>query len=141
MEAEQFAWLYLIQHGHGGQKASGWGGFDFENSVSEKYPRDHKRDGVFGYEKYVTDILRAEIKRIGVDWKKTAEPETDYLMQFEGTDADSTRRNFITGVLILKDGSKQRWSANSIEITGVFKMMAAVSKSAVDFKEVFGDDS
>ncbi len=86
MNATKIMWAYLLNYGHAGTP-SYYGGWENNNSPS--------------YE---------EICRIGIDWKKTREPESDNYSSFQGTFCESSYEEMLTGKLHLKNGKKYVWS-------------------------------
>lgn len=138
MNSKQFAWLYLVQNGKAGIGRAYYGGYDtidenWENMFGSYWSiESHNK----AYKYYAT-----QMKSIGVDWDKTEAPKSDSISTFNGTFADSTKAEILTGVLVLKDGTEQHWEADAIEITNVFDMMAAVSEATEKFNTLFGESN
>lgn len=142
MDAKKFAWLYLVKNGVVGRTPSYYGGYDYDRDLQN----DQRFADCFGghgvnhniYKK-IDSVMNSDIQIHGVDWDATKSPQSDYTSQFEGTFCDPGRKEIIKGVLVLKNGSKQKWIADAIEVTNVFDMMARVHEASADFTTYFGD--
>lgn len=131
MNSKQFAWQYLIENGSAGVTSSYYGGYDLVDK------RMKYLDTGWDYRPIKVHYLK-EIKDLGVDWNKTRAPVSELMSQFRGTFNDSSETEYLVGTLILTNGEKQSWIAESIKITNVFGMMAELGKSKERFKEIFG---
>jgi hypothetical protein len=136
LTAIQYAWLYLVENGAAGREPSYYGGYDFMEGIEERFPNLNKYDF---REDRVKDAFLLDIARIGVDWSRTKEPTMDFFSQFEGTFNDSSQKEYMKGTLVLKDGSKQEWCAEKLEISNIFQMMAMVSEAESKFIRIFGN--
>lgn len=134
MNASKFAWIYIIEHGVTGVTHSYYGGYD--------EPCGTCRGGKYVDESEVQKrVIEAKLKilSIGVDWDQTASPIASDYSSFEGTFNDSSTTETLVGTLILKDGTRQEWTADAIEVTNVFEMMANVHQADAKFKTLFGE--
>ncbi len=134
MDAKQFAWLYLIEHGKAGCSPSFYGGYEFDRNVRDTY----NAYDIAAYDKIRLTYLETA-KRIGVNWTKTKAPKSETHSVFNGTFADAGESEYLDGMLVLNDGSKQHWIAEALEVTNVFEMMATASAAEAKFKEYFGE--
>lgn len=137
LTAIQFAWIYLVKNGYAGVKQGYYGGW-------ETYDDDSWSRGKWvDYKKLDELKLHAwqEILDFGVDWVATKAPRSDLVSTFEGTLADPSNKETLVGTLVLKNGCKQHWVADALEVTNVFEMMANAHNAVDDFKEYFGDKS
>lgn len=132
MNAEQFAWAYLVKNGYGGFEPSYYGGFDV---IDTKLPAKIKTDwdGVINAKPLYLDA----IKKVGVNWNKTKAPKSTFQSQFNGTFADASLVEFITGTLVLNNGYEQIWYAPALEVSNVFEMMANTSELQDFFNKMF----
>lgn len=137
MNSTQFAWLYLIEHGRGGASHNYYGGYNYDPKLTKSIP-DFSEWDVKKVEQ-LQSMLRDKIKQIGVDWKKTVEPSSDLVSEFNGTFADSSHTEILTGTLVLRNGERINWLAKALEVTNVFEMMAQVSESPAKYESVFGE--
>lgn len=135
MDAKQFAWLYLIENGVAGRHQSYYGRYKLVGSAETLFP--YLNYSIPNPDPIKTKYLD-DISRYGINWNKTAPPESNYLNEFNGTFADSTIKETLVGSLVLNDGSKQEWCADALEMTNVFSMMAAVSFAEERFAKIFG---
>ena len=135
MDAKQFAWLYMVENGDVGVKHSFYGGVDIVDKRFQKKPFNGWMKGQSARRKFCLK----EIKTYGVDWKKTAAPESDYVSEFNGTFAEPSRTETLNGTIVLKNGAVQIWYAAAIEVTNVFEMMAMIDGAKQRFIEIFGD--
>lgn len=137
MDAKQYAWLYLVENGYAGVSHSYYGGYDLTTEAQKRFPQTNKWASV-DLQK-IRDAYLADIKKFGVDWAKTTSPDSDKVSQFAGTFAEhSDTKETLVGTLVIKNGSKQQWVAEKIDISNVFEMMAAVSEAPKKFKKIFG---
>jgi len=137
MDAKQFAWLYLVEHGHAGVTHSYYGGWDLSQEATKRFPNVNKWSAPALHK--IRDVYVADIKKFGVDWAKTSAPDSDLVSEFNGTFAEEQlRREILVGKLVLKDGSFQRWTADKLDVDNVFEMMASVSEAPKKFKKLFG---
>lgn len=137
MEAKKFAWIYLIEHGDAGFEQSYYGGLSLKD---QRVAHLHKSDWKWDSASKIKEFYLNEIKRIGVDWAKTREPQNNEISLFTDTFHDSERKEIIEGELILNNGLKQSWFADKLEIANVFEMMAAVSEFQTKYISLFGED-
>lgn len=129
MDAKQFAWAYLISLGQANVEPSYYGGTDVVDS--EVVGKKSKGGYHFSFEEAFLD----KIKAIGVDWTKTKAPKSSMYSEFEGTFCDPSEKEYLTGTLILKDGSEQFWMANKL-VVNVFDIMADIDSLKAKFKEL-----
>lgn len=139
MDAKQFAWLYLIEHGDPGTP-SFYGGTEIDPAIIKRLPRA-QNEGFFERHSALERALRQEILDHGVDWDRTPAPQSDSVSQFNGTFHDPEYKEMVVGTLILRNGLRQQWYADSIEVTNVFEMMAQVQEAVARFQTVFGAKS
>lgn len=132
MDSKQFAWMYLIEHGTAGGKPSYYGGVE----IKDKQAKTIKGDYFKVHENIKKEYLK-EIKRVGVDWQKTAAPVNDSLNMFTGTFSEPEKREYIWGELVLNNRTVQTWSVDALEVTNVFDMMAEVDEVKKRFKCIF----
>lgn len=117
MNSTQFAWAYLLKNGVVGVTYGYYGGYELigdRNSCCVEHEKIQK----------LKNSAIAKIREFGVDWKKTRPPESDWRNEFDGTFNDPKSVEFISGVLVLKNGESQKWIADRIEVTEVFDLMA-----------------
>lgn len=143
MDAKQFAWLYLVENGYANCRPSYYGGWD-EVDPDDDTPWYARKRAVslsaYGkdFDARQTNALKI-VKEVGVDWNKTQAPRSDMVSQFTDTFHDPDEKEFLEGTLVLKNGKKQFWCGEALQVTNVFDMMAAVHEAPDRFKEVFGD--
>jgi hypothetical protein len=94
-DAKKFVWAYLLENGH--ETTGKWNYYAGNWESIERTPYQ------YGYD-YHADFL-AQVKLIGVDWDKTAEPEGSNEYTFEGTFSPSSRCEVLIGTIVLKDGT------------------------------------
>lgn len=133
MDAKQFAWLYLVENGYANCKHNYYGGWELITSPKE------------GLRSYCTEEFRAIQKQFrkdiltkGVDWKKTSNVVSDYVSEFADTFSDPRRVEVLSGILVLRDGTRQKWDSEALAVTNVFEMMAEVADAKKRFPKVFG---
>ena len=119
MNSKQFAWIYMIDNGFAGVRPSFYGGYDPEEGILEKYDVGN----TWYRDRDLREAMRREIKEKGVDWEKTEAPRSTFVSQFTDTFHDPEQKEYIRGTLVLKDGTKQNWISDPIEVTNVFDMM------------------
>lgn len=134
MNSKQFAWLYLIENGVAGHSHSYYGGYD----LVDKRLASVLKSSNYGNLEPAAEFYKKEIKTYGVNWNKTASPDTETVSEFNGTFAEDSRYiEKLTGTLVLNNGTKQSWIADALEVTNVFDMMAQVDNANNRFKEIF----
>jgi hypothetical protein len=80
---------------------------------------------------YFDDIeILKQIKVIGIDFDKSSLPESDQVSKFEGTFADSSSLDIVTGVLVLKDGQRIDYYAECKLNMDQFKAMQEFFEAA-----------
>jgi hypothetical protein len=84
------------------------------------------------------DAYTQQIRKIGVDWGATQSPHGRSFSEFQGTFCDPGSKEYLTGTLVLKDGTKQQWVAETL-VTNAFDMMANIDKLQGKFKDLFGE--
>jgi hypothetical protein len=134
MDAKQFAWLYLIEHGYAGMREGTYGRNLVCPRVKAKFPNDWMG---WDFYKEAEQFYLEEIRTIGVDWDKTVAPRSDLVSVFNGTFCDAGEKETLVGTLVLKNGDEQMWVADAIEVTNVFEMMAFVDQAKDRFKKLF----
>ena len=137
MNAKQFAWLYLVENGVAGCKHNYYGGWDFMPGVIQRYrPRKGRYSSIDQVD--LKAKMLAEAREVGVDWKRTADVQSDSVSEFTDTFHDPSTREILCGTLVLLDGTQQSWVADAVEVTNVFEMMAQVHAASERFEKVFG---
>lgn len=136
MDAKKFAWVYLIENGEAGIEQSYYGGTTLKDTrVSHLYSNswtvDHR----------IRSQYLEEIKTIGVDWRRTAEPQNNEISLFTDTFHDPERKEVIEGTIVLNNGLTQSRLADKLEISSVFEIMASVSEFTNKYKLLFGENS
>jgi hypothetical protein len=137
MDAKQFGWLYMIENGHAGCKHNYYGGWDVIPGVLDQYDIKRNKYNGFDPQELRTKMIE-EVRRVGVNWKKTGDVQSDRVHEFSDTFHDPDTREILTGTLVLLDGTRQEWVANAVEVTNVFEMMAQIHSAAGRFESVFG---
>jgi hypothetical protein len=132
MDANQFGWLYLIEHGKAGVEKCFYGGTE----VVDKQARSIKCE--WGDNEPIRKVYLANIRAKGVNWGETLEPESDMISQFTDTFHDATQEEIIKGTLVLYGGEKQTWFADAMPVQNIFKLLASASKAEAKFIEIFG---
>lgn len=135
MNAKQFAWLYLVEHGFCGVRSSYYGGYEPTKETMKAYPTFNPWD-----RSHIDALRQASINILrdrGVDWDKTEAPINERESEFNGTFNEPGHKEVLTGRLVLKDGTRQEWIADALEVGNVFEMMAAVHDAEKRFKGVF----
>jgi len=135
MDAKQFAWLYLVNEGSANARPSYYGGLQ---PIDDEAPYGTRRPNC-NYTEWRVGYLQ-RIKDIGVDWDSTKSPAGRSYSQFDGTFADDSQVEHLTGKLVLKDGSVQQWSA-AAPMGNVFDMMANFDTMKAKFAALFGSQS
>jgi hypothetical protein len=134
MNAKQFAWAYLVKNGMANMSPSYYGGYDpvDPNAPGMKKGRNYTND-------WWNEAFLSKIKTVGVNWVITAAPDSDSVARFAGTFAESCDyEEVIQGTLVLKDGTKQYWCAEALEVSNVFETMANMDELKNFFAETFG---
>lgn len=54
------------------------------------------------------------IKQLGVNWLLTTQPQSDRCPQFEGTENESSYKEYLIGTLVLKNGKTQNWASDCL---------------------------
>lgn len=149
MNSTQFAWLYLLKNGSTGDH-SYYGGKDHKTLELNRLGKlmGWKTDGkgnyrppIEGYMAFFEQVdaaFRHELKTVGVDWSKTKAPHSDSVSVFNGTFNDPGSKETLRGVLVLKNGAQQVWTADA-EFDNVFEMMAQAFDGPRQFFEQFGE--
>lgn len=137
MDAKQFAWLYLLEHGVAGRQHSYYGGWKILQSAKKRFP-NLKSNDLWKTPDPIAKLYLHEIKIYGVNWVKTRAPSNSSASIFNGTFADSGEKEILEGTLVLTNGSTQEWVADKLEVSNVFEMMAQVSNAEIKFVEIFG---
>jgi hypothetical protein len=132
MDAKQFAWLYLVQHGQAGVKKEYYGGHKICDSGAKSIPCPE-----YGNFEPIKQVYLKQIKAYGVNWQRTAPPTSESIYIFNGTFADNSEEEALTGILTLSNGTTQTWTAEALEVSNVFEMMALAHEAEVKFKEIF----
>lgn len=137
MDAKQFAWVYLIENGLAAVEPSYYGGHEFVDDVSSvvKNPRNYSSIDT----KAIRDLYLQNIKHFGVDWDKTYAPLGTLYRLFEGTFCESSELEYLTGTLVLKNGSEQFWCSEAIDVQNVFEILARIDSSKALYTEIFGE--
>lgn len=134
MNSKQFAWAYLVKNGFANMRHSKWGGFDI---IDPELPGKIKEQ-TYALTMYSWNpISISAIKEIGVDWEKTKAPEIEDHSMFAGTFCDPSQRQLLEGTLVLKDGTNQKWIAETLT-TDVFEVMANINLLQNFYELVFG---
>lgn len=136
MNSKQFAWLYLFENGLIGVQKSYYGGYD--PLIEDWNERFGDIYNMTSYER-AKEFAFTQIKEWGIDWKKTLPPKSDIIYEFAGTFAESKETEFLSGTLILKNGEKQQWLAESLAVTNVFDMMAQIHKAEARYYQITGE--
>lgn len=140
MDAKQFAWIYIIENGIAGVKRSYYGGYDYLVDTTK-----YERANLCAWDGNMITAIRNDslvhLQTVGVNWDKTRAPESSSYSAFTDTFHNPETRETLVGTLVLNDGTKQDWSADAIEITNVFEMMARVSEGEQNFEKIFGQKS
>jgi hypothetical protein len=89
MDAKQFGWLYMVQHGQGGCRHNHYGGWKpTPDAVQQYQPRGGFYSGVDMED--LREKMLAEVRRVGVDWNRTADVQSDSVSEFTDTFHDPT---------------------------------------------------
>lgn len=135
MDSKKFAWIYLIEHGIAGHSPAFYGGYDLaDKRLSTQIPRYNIYD--LNCFELCKKLYLTEIKAYGIDWNKSIAPSSDMISRFNGTFAESTEEEYLTGVLVLNNGTKQHWTAEKLGVSNVFDMMAKVTEYSEKAKEL-----
>lgn len=94
MNATKIMWAFLLNYGHAGTP-SFYGGWEGDEDAPT-------------YD---------EMIRIGIDWKKTREPESDKYSSFQGTFCEASYEEMLTGKLHLKNGKNYIWSSTNCSLS------------------------
>ena len=141
MDAKQFGWLYMVQHGQAGCQPHFYGGWRAVPDVVERYqPSKGYYAGSIDYADLRKKML-AEIRQVGVDWHRTADVQSASVSEFSDTFHDPDKREILRGTLVLLDGTRQEWASDAVKVTNVFDMMAQIHGAASQFEAVFGSGS
>ena len=62
------------------------------------------------------------------------------VSKFTDTFHEPDRKEVLTGELVLNNGLRQTWTADAVEVTNVFEMMAQVHSGALRYAELFGSE-
>jgi hypothetical protein len=134
MNAKYFAWFYLIEKGAAGSRYSYYGGMDLQDERLKEFFKGHCFTPQERNEVYLN-----EIRTIGIDWDKTDAPSNGSHSVFQGTFCDAGTSEHIEGTLVLKDGLKQTWVAEALQVNNVFKLMADTRSFEERMIELFGN--
>lgn len=93
IDTKKFVWAYLLERGHETTGEWSYYGSGWESVPGRKWNYD-----------YHAELLQ-KVKNIGVDWKKTEEPESSLQTCFDGTFVDASECEALIGTLVLLDGS------------------------------------
>ena len=131
LTAKQYAWAYLLSRGNAGVKYSYYGGF---NITDDRYDsRSWVNEGKL---KRIREDYLNMIKMFGIDWDKTHAPHSDSINLFNGTFADDQIvKEVIEGALVLKNGFRQEWIAEQVDIMEVFELLSDSENMVKYFKE------
>jgi hypothetical protein len=129
MNAEQFAWAFLIKNGSPDTKSSYYGGREPISPYAKKIMEEYS----FGDQR--KEFYLNLIKTHGVNWSRTYAPSSDTESHFLGTFCDPEQREVMIGDLVLNNGQTIHWVSDT-PTTDVFKMMADMSKLEEFAKEV-----
>jgi hypothetical protein len=134
MNAKQYAWIYMIDCGRANKNPSYYGGWSTidENAPGGEKPKQFPNSRVLDWD----DAYAEQIRRIGVDWEATQSPTGRSFAEFQGTFCDPGSKEYLTGTLVLKDGTKQKWVAETL-VTNAFDMMANIGTLQEKFAKIF----
>lgn len=140
MDAKQFAWLYLLKNGYAEGEPSYYGGITYpSDEVREIFNRlIDEGEKSWTIPKKLKDHFINKVKSIGVNWEMTQVPFNQQYSSFEGTDAESGRKEYLVGRLALKDGTSMTWLTDDLPSYNVFEMMENIHKAPAEFEEYFG---
>lgn len=128
MNAKQFAWAYMVMHGRANVKPSFYGG---EESVDKDVQWVKKN-----YCKDFNPAFIQMIKEVGVDWDKTGAPHNERTSVFTDTFHDPDDKEYVQGILVLKNGYRQTWMSDTLT-SDVFEIMANADLLKKSFAEIF----
>jgi hypothetical protein len=136
MDAKQFGWLYMIEHGQAGCKPSYYGGWDVVPEAVERYqPRKGFYSSIDMAD--LREKMLADVRLWGVDWDRTDAVQSDSVSEFTDTFHDPDTREILRGTLVLLNGTRQQWMADAVEVTNVFDMMAQLAGATTRFEAAF----
>lgn len=129
MDAKQFAWVYLLENGIAGFERSYYGGLELIDKrltpmVKHTFLDMDDLDAS-------KDFYLKEIKEYGINWDKTVAPISNMISEFVDSFSDAKETEYLKGTLVLANGAKQYWTAEKLEISNIFDMMASID----EFKE------
>lgn len=137
MNSKQFAWLYVVENGIAGKKPSFYGGYKYDEETRVRFPNVDKNSWIYPPDTTVHDTFIKDLKTIGVDWEKTKPPTSSFVSEFNGTFNEASTKEYLEGIIILKDGSKQNWIADKLEVSNAFDMMEQVSEAGLKYEKIF----
>jgi hypothetical protein len=136
MNAKQYAWIYMIDAGCANKQPSYYGGWvptDGE-APGGKPRKEFPNSKVLDWDESYAE----QIRKIGVNWEATQSPHGRSFSEFQGTFCDPGSKEYLTGTLVLNDGTKQKWIADTL-VTNALDMMANIDKLQSKFKDLFGE--
>lgn len=102
----RFVWAHMIERGHLTTGRWSYYGGDWE------YPPDNNYRQIDANEKK----FREDVKKIGVDWEKTKEPESSIESAFTDTFHDADSVETLLGTIVLKNGKEYMIGVGNSEI-------------------------
>lgn len=132
MNAKQYAWIYMIDCGRANKRPSFYGGW---GTIDDNAPGGQAIINYGNVKEWDSSFIE-QIRKIGVDWEATQSPHGESFSEFQGTFCDPGSKEYLTGTLVLKDGTKQKWVAETL-VTNAFTMMANIGTLQEKFAKIF----
>lgn len=131
MDSVKFVWAYLLKEGIVTNGKWSYYGSSWEN-VGQQDWRNIDRD---------MNILRSEVKSIGIDWTKTSNPESSTNNCFDGTFVESSKTETLLGTLVLKNGKTYKVGLKDAELrfSNYAKALVDLMKDRQMVKEMIGE--
>ena len=128
----------------GCQISSYYGGYEIIRAVmdSGKFTKEEINKARWDYdykENLITKTLKDDLCKIGVDWGRTKKPSNETHSEFTDTFHDPREIEYLEGTIYLKNGEKQFWCAEKLEVINVFEMMAMADQMKEEFTKLFGE--
>ncbi len=128
----KFTWAYMLQEGIITTGTWSYYGGRYDGvKKSYDYTQDAKD----------MEVLRSDVKSIGIDWTKTSIPESSMESCFEGTFSDSSSVETLLGTLVLKNGSEYVIGVSNAEVrfSGYVAMLKNLMEDKQRVKDLLGE--
>jgi len=129
-ESLKFVWAYMIENG-----VLTDGNWSYYGGHYEYLHNDWRKSDA------AMKKLREDVKKYGVDWEKTIQPQTFSERAFTDTFHDSDDVETLLGTVYLKDGSNYLIGCNDsdLKFSQYVKILAELAQDRQRVKDILGE--